>query len=317
MAYHNRERVTVEIGNPEGKKMTDEKKGSDITRREFLEKAGKLGGAFLLSSLTGRAIAGEWEQGSMEFWHGAAFRQDCVDASGEADGKIRALVDGSWKDYSTVPLPAEFLEWNLGSRREVLENISLLVRGEGGSPPSLAGPHNAAMATRGGHRRDSILTINNAFKGMGLCPRRELIGEYIDHMNDTMQGSMQDKLGFLTGIYADSGNFDLTKMVSLELYATPDFETHTFLNLMTDPVTSLVFLDSLSFEVRGIGQLVDAGDETAEEYARSIVTYTNLAHSYFHGDFPRLFPGILVHVLEVFDNTPGTGRGVRLAPALI
>lgn len=306
-----------DLGSTEGGVMTDEKNGKDMTRREFLERAGKLGGAFILSSLAGKAIAGEWEQGSMEFWSGNAFVQDCVDAGGEAEGRVRALVDGTWQDYSTVSLPDEFLEWNLTARLSVLENISMMVSGQGGAPPSLAGPHNAAMATRGGMRRDSRLTINNAFKGMGLCPRRDLIQGYIEHMNETIQGPMQDKLDFLSDIYSDSSNFDVTKMVSLELYATPDFETHTFLNLMTDPVTSLVFLDSRSFEVRGIGQLVDPGDESAGSYARDIVTYTNLAHSYFHGDFPRLFPGILVHVVEVFDNTPGTGRGVRIAPALI
>ena len=86
---------------------------------------------------------------------------------------------------------------------------------------------------------------------------------------------------------------------------------------MVNPVTSLVFLANSSFEVRGVGQLVDPDNVSVDEYAKNIVTYTNLAHSYFHGDFPRLFPGILVHVVEVFDNSPGSGRGVRIAPPLI
>ncbi len=300
-----------------GSEMADKEKGKEITRREFLEKAGKLGGAILLSSLAGKALAGEWEQGMTDLWTGATFLQDNVDASRESDGIIRAVIDGNWQDFDTIVLPREFVDWNLNARLEVLENISLMMRGEGGSPPSLAGPHNAAMATTGGHRRDSRLTINNAFKGMGLCPKRELINGFIEHLNDTMQGPMPEKLGFLTGLYSDEHNFDLTKMISLELYSTPDFETHTFLNLMANPVTSLVFLANSSFEVRGVGQLVDPGNDSAGEYARNIVTYTNLAHSYFHGDFPRLFPGILVHVVEVFDNSPGSGRGVRIAPPLI
>lgn len=124
---------------------------------------------------------------------------------------------------------------------------------------------------------------------------------------------MEEKVQFLKDLYSDRSNFDTTKLVSLELYSTPTFETHTFINLMHNPVTSLVFLDSKSYEVRGVGQLVDHSGGESLDYASQIVEYTNIAHSYFHGEFPRMFPGILVHVLETFDNTPGTGRGVLVA----
>lgn len=283
-----------------------------ITRRRFLEKAGRLGGAAIVSSLAGTAgFAQELEGVVMDgFWAGGAFRQDCVDASGEENGIVRARVGGAWREYRPIRLPQAFVDWNLNSRLEMLSGLSDLMAGRAGAPPSLSGPHNAAMATTGFRRGDSVLEVNNAFKGMGLCPSRETIRDRITEMNDTMRAPMPEKIGFLHRMYSDAANFDLSKLISLELYSTPEFETHTFLNLMTEPVTSLVFLDSLSFEVRGIGQLVDHGDEDAGEYARSIVEYTNIAHTYFHGDFPRMFPGILVHVVEVFDNTPGTGRGV-------
>ncbi len=281
-----------------------------MDRREFLEKAGKASGALLLSSIAGKAIAGEMEQGVAELWTSGSFYQDCVDISREAQGVIKAKVDGVWGDYNTAELPEEFLEWNLSSRIEVLDDLLSLMTGQGGSPPSLAGPHNAAMATRGAKRKDSILTINNAFKGMGLCPKREIIVEKIEYMRANLEASMPVKIQYLKDLYSTSDNFDLTKMVSLELYSTPTFETHTFINLMQEPVTSLVFLDSKSYETRGIGQLVDVEDASCGEYATQIVEYTNLAHSFFHGEFPRLFPGILVHILETFDNTPGTGRGI-------
>lgn len=281
-----------------------------MDRREFLEKAGKASGALLISSFAGKALAGEMEQGSIQLWDSGSFLQDCVDATNEAQGTIRAKVDGLWGDYNTADLPREFLDWNLTARKEVLDKILNMMTGQGGSPPSLAGPHNAAMATKGARRNDSILTINNAFKGMGLCPKRELIAEKIQYMRDNSTAPMPEKIAYLNDLYSTSDNFDLTKLISLELYSTPSFETHTFINLMKEPVTSLVFLDSKSYEVRGIGQLVDADDTTCSEYARQIVEYTNLAHSFFHGEFPRMFPGILVHVIETFDNTPGTGRGV-------
>jgi hypothetical protein len=209
------------------------------------------------------------------------------------------------------------MDWNLTARLDVLDNIASMFSGQGGSPPSLAGPHNAAMATWGGRRADSVLTINNAFKGMGLCPRRDIIKGKMTEMEELMQGGMGPRLQFLRDLYSSGDNFDLTKMISLELYSTPEFETHTFINLMERPTTSLVFLDSKSYEVRGIGQLVPPDDPSAGEYATDIVRYTNMAHSFFHGDFPRLYPGILVHVTAVFDNSPGTGRGVRVAPPLV
>lgn len=283
-----------------------------MDRREFLEKAGKAGGALLLSSLTGRVFAGEMEQGMNELWGSGTFIQDCVDASGEAEGIVRARVDGTWNEYRTASLPDRFMDWNLSSRIDVLDGILAMMTGQGGAPPSLAGPHNAAMATRGARRNDSILEINNAFKGMGLCPGREVISDRIAHMRETADAPMDEKVAYLRDFYTDGSNFDRTKLVSLELYSTPNFETHTFINLMHEPVTSLVFLDDKSYEVRGIGQLVDYS-ENDTGYASRIVEYTNLAHSYFHGDFPRMFPGILVHVLETFDNTPGTGRGVLVS----
>lgn len=301
--------------------MTPEERGNGarLTRREFLGKAGKLGGAVMLSGVAVKALAGEWEQGMQEFWTDGTFRHETVDASREAEGIIRAKLDGSWKEFATQELPPEFMEWNLTARLDMLSNIGMMFSGQGGTPPSLAGPHNAAMATWGGRRADSDMEINNAFKGMGLCPRREIIKDLLTVLEQGMAEGMgmPERVQFLADLYADSGNFDLTKMISLELYSTPDFETHTFLNLMERPTASLVFLDSLSFEVRGIGQLVAPGDSTAGDYAQDITTYTNLAHSFFHGDFPRLFPGILLHVTSVYDNTPGTGRGVRIAPPLV
>ncbi|NOQ21318.1 MAG: hypothetical protein GQ565_01535 [Candidatus Aegiribacteria sp.] len=294
-----------------------EESKKNLNRRQFLGKAGKLGGAALLSSFAGKALAGEWEQGMEEFWTDGTFKQDTVDASREAEGIVRALIDGTWEEFSTLQLPQPFMDWNLSARLEMLENISMMFSGEGGSPPSLAGPHNAAMATWGGSRADSRLEINNAFKGMGMCPARLIIKDLLAEMEELMSGGMGPRLQYLMNLYSDAANFDLTKMISLELYSTPEFETHTFINLMERPTTSLVFLDDKSYEVRGIGQLVAPGDTEAGDYAVDIVKYTNMAHTLFHGDFPRLYPGILVHVTAVFDNTPGTGRGVRIAPPLV
>lgn len=289
--------------------------GDGMSRRRFFEKLGLVGGALLVSGAAGRkALGGYMEHGETAYWTSGIFHHDAVDSSGEESGIVRALLGGSWHEFQTIELPAEFMEWNISARLEVLQDLSVLMSGGEGSPPSLAGPHNAAVATCGGGRRDSRLGINNAFKGMGLCPRRDRIVELMERMESTRDAPMPSRLRFLTDLYSDPSNFDLTKLVSLELYTTEDFETHTFLNLMAHPEVSLVFLDSLSYEIRGIGELVHPADDLEPRYLKDIVRYTNMAHSYFHGEFPRLFPGIIVHVTEVFDNSPGTGRGVRLAP---
>jgi hypothetical protein len=289
-----------------------------MNRRQFFGKVGKIGGAVVLGSVAGKAFAGEWEQGLTEWWTNGAFRQGCIDVSREAEGIVRGKVDGEWREFATASLPDTFMRWNLEARLQVLDSIAEMMRGGEGSGPSLAGPHSAAMATYGGSRRDSGFTVNNAYKGMGLCPVRDRIGGFIQTMQDTVgSASMPERLDVLRNLYSDQSNFDLTKMVSLELYSTPDFETHTFLNLMENPSTSLVFLDTTSFEVRGLCELVDPTDTSAPQYARDILTYTNLAHSYFHGEFPRLFPAILVHITEVFDNSPGSGLGVRVVPPLL
>jgi len=292
-----------------------------MDRRQFFRRAGRAGIAAVLGSVAGgilgrRAEAGDLEHGGVALWDSGLFRQDNVDLSGEDDGIIRARTGGVWTDYPVTPLPDRFMDWNLAARRAMLDSISDMMSGKGGPGPSLAGPHNAAMATCGVRRRDSLLEINNAFKGIGMCPSRSRVKELIRHMSDTADAPMPERIATLASLYGDAANFDRTRLITLELYATPSFETHTFLNLMENPVTSLVFLDSTSFEVRGIAELVHPADTGAPEYSRDLVTYTNLAHSYFHGEFPRLFPGIVVHVTEVFDNSPGTGLGVRIAPPL-
>jgi len=291
-----------------------------MDRRQFFRKAGKAGAAAVLGSvagglLGGRASAGEWEQGPVEHWEGGLFRQRNIDLSREAEGIVSARVDGEWADYPRTPLPGAFMDWNLGARLEMLSSISAMMGGGGGSGPSLAGPHNAAMATYSVRRRDSLLTINNAYKGIGMCPTRDRVKDLIQHMRDTAEAPMPEKLSTLTSLYSDAANFDATRLITLELYSTESFETHTFINVMENPATSLVYLDGTSFEVRGVAELVHPEDDQALEYSRDLVTYTNLAHSYFHGEFPRLFPGIIVHVVEVFDNSPGSGLGVRVAPA--
>jgi hypothetical protein len=124
---------------------------------------------------------------------------------------------------------------------------------------------------------------------------------------------MAEKLKILENIYSEDGLLDRRKQVSLELYTQRDFETHTFLNIMSNPSVSVVFLDIPSYEIRAIARLVHPDDETAAPDEKRIVYYVNLVHDYFHGESPRKSIGMIFHVIEVFDNSPAK-RGIRVIP---
>ncbi len=281
---------------------------SNVTRRGFIRlSAASVPALFLMSGIR-RLFAGEREHVEVNLWKGGSFVQTNVDMERYADGMIRAQVDGRWGEYSIRELPQDFIDWNISDRLEVLEKIS---RGE---MPTLGGPHSASVASYGGGRLDTDFTINNAVKGLGFVPRKERIEETMERLERTMETAMSDKLELLKGVYTEEGLLDRTKQVSLELYTQPDFETHTFLNLMSNPSVSIVFLDIPSYEIRAIVRLVHPEDQSASQEERNIVRYSNLVHDYFHGKAPRKSIGMIFHVIEVFDNSPRS-RGVRVVPA--
>ncbi len=277
-----------------------------MNRREFLKRFG--GGMILLS--TG-LLGSQWEHGDKNYWEKGIFKQHNIDTSRvEKDGVVRIFINGEWKEYRVVELPEEFIKWNLERRIEDIEGIKK------GKMPTLAGPHNAAIASFGGRRRDSNFTINNAIKGTGMAPRRDRIKGIIEKIEKTRNNPLPEKLEVLKSLYQDRDNWDMRKQISLELYSQPDFETHSFLNIMEHPVVSIVYLSYPSFELRCAARLVHPEDDDVSEYEKDLVRYTNLIHSYFHGEFSRDFIGMIFHVLEVFDNTPGKKKGIRVVPPL-
>ncbi|RKX71330.1 hypothetical protein DRP53_01830 [candidate division WOR-3 bacterium] len=269
-----------------------------LSRRGFFKTV--IGGLFF-----SRLFGGRWEHSEKSFWKGNTFIQDNIRIL--KDG-IEARINGKWRCFQRVELSDAFMEWNLKRRIETLDRI------KEGKRPDLAGPHSAAIATYGTRRLDSQFTINNAVKGLGFLPRKEILVDTIKEMERTISDPMKQKLDFLKKIYQNRKNLDRTKQVSLELYTTKDFETHTFLNLMENPVASIVFLDFPSYEIRALVQVLHPENKKLTQYERNILRYVNLSHSYFHGRFEREFIGLVFHVIELFDNTPGRMRGVRVVP---
>jgi hypothetical protein len=147
-----------------------------------------------------------------------------------------------------------------------------------------------------------------------LAPKDENIDTAISRLRDTYESSMSEKMDVLKSFYENPDFIDWRKQTSLELYATPDFETHTFLNVMDNPIATLVFLDIPSLELRTIARIVHPDDKTALPSEKKLLEFVNLAHSYMHGEFPRLYPLLLFYIVEEFDNTPGRMRGIRVVP---
>jgi hypothetical protein len=281
------------------------------------------------------------EHGTMAYWHDVKFapdttdptgkrgrwsgwfHQDDVDASKLKDGIIRGKIDGQWQDLKVVSLPDDFCEWNFGKRQEQLGVIAKMMAMPPGAmggmvKPEISGPHNAMVASHGMKRKDSEFDINNAVKGTGWLPTPEKLPEMLALLKSTWNDSMDKKLSLLESLYTKAtGNYDRTKQASLELYSQPNFETHSFLNQMVDPGVAVVYLDlPKSYELRCVAQMLHPDDPGLSEYEKQVVEYINLVHDYFHGQAPRKSIGVIYHVVQVFDNSPGKMRGQRVVPLL-
>lgn len=281
------------------------------------------------------------EHGAAAYWHDVSFtpdtsdpsgkrgrwagwfHQDVVDVSRLKEGVIRGKIGGQWQELKVVSLPDDFCEWNFGKRREQLQFIArMMAMPEAGMGsmlrPEVSGPHNAMVASHGNQRKDSEFDINNAVKGTGWLPKPEKLPEMIAWLRQTGDDSMAGKLARLESLYTKATDvYDRTKQVSLELYAQPNFETHTFLNQMADPGVAVVYLDlPKSYELRCVAQMLHPDDPGLSDYEQQVVEYVNLIHDYFHGQSPRKSIAVIYHVVQVFDNSPGRMRGRRVVPPL-
>lgn len=280
-----------------------------MTRRKFLKFLGIIPALFIsIKSLPKTLWAGKLEHSNKNFWQDSRFIQKTVDMAGYNNSKIRAHIDGKWKEFTLVEAGNDFAEWNLKRRLEFIEGIKT------GRMPELGGPHSGVVATYGLRRFDSHFTLNNTVKGTGLAPRDDKLDVAIKLLKDTYDKSMSEKMDVLKSLYEKKDFFDWRKQTSLELYTTKDFETHTFLNIMENPVATIVFMDIPTYELRTIARIVHPDDKTALPHEQKLLEFVNLAHEYMHGKFSTVFPVLIFYIIEVFDNTPGTKRGVRIVP---
>ena len=258
------------------------------------------------------------------FWKDGYSLQTVAETQQENSDIIRALIDGEWQEFNTVSFPENFMNWNVERRMESIDFFRNMLTGkkDTGSGPELAGPHNGIVATSGFKRKDTSFALNNAVKGMGFLPRADRIDEIIIMMEKSFDAPLLEKLDSLAYLYENAADiFDLDKQISLELYATPEFMTQSFLNQMTNPVSTIVYLDIPSYKLKTITRLIHPDDPDLTEYEKKMIKYVNLVHSYFHGHFSRDFITVVYSVIEIFDNSPrgkdpSTGMGQKILPLL-
>jgi len=258
---------------------------------------------------------------SEEFWQNNYFRQTNVITPAASDSKIKAKIDGSWKSFTLHEFPGKFMEWNVEERTKTIQTIEKMFKNPGKDmqQPRLAGPHNGIVASYGFKRSDSNFKLNNAVKGMGFLPKRNKIDSVLNLLETTNDDPMMEKLTILKSFYKNADKlFDKDRQVSLELYTTPKWETQSFLNQMSHPVSTIVFLDIPSYKLKTIVRLLDPNDPELTEYEKKVVDYTNLVHSYFHGKFSKIFPTVIYYVVEIYDNSPGDADAIghRIVPPL-
>ena len=304
----------------------------EISRRSLL----KVGGAATLAAgalaSSGRAVAGDGTDptgyegldtlgASREsYWNktGEYFLQKTVDMSKINQGIIRARVHGVWRDYLIRGVDDAFFKFNIAMRKKTLD---VMMTGQYGMYNDA---HNGAVGSYGSNRGDSSFILNVAFKGMGWVPKPDELDARIKEYSDNYTATQMKKMQILYAGYNNPDMWDRRFIGSLELYTERDYETHTFLNQMVNPVSTLCTLADESYEFRCIVRLVHHKDPNLTPYEQQVVTYLNYAHDFFHGgpDPSNLTVhniGVMYFVVEEFDNSPwgmtGTAGGMQRVPA--
>ncbi|RKY18575.1 MAG: hypothetical protein DRP63_01910 [Planctomycetota bacterium] len=241
------------------------------------------------------------------FWRDGYCRQTTINTSRLSEGIISAQIDGKWQQFRLGRLPDGFIQWAV--KKRATEPAK--------DPSGFLAAHCGLVATYGCPRSDSNFHINNAAKGIGFLPKPNKIAEINRIIENAFNKPLKERLSLLRKFYQDFDTyFDRTRLVSLELYSKAKFETQTFINQMTNPACSIVFLDMTSYELKAIAHLLHPDDPNLSEYEKEVVRFANLMHDFGHGakriSVPK-FITVIYYITEVFDNSPRS-KGRRVSP---
>lgn len=307
------------------------KKGMD--RRSFLKWSGlSILTTFILDKVRPSLAEGREKDYWNEFGY---FHQDNIDISNIKDEIIRAKLCGSrngWQNYNVVSADQGFIDWNFTER---LNRIDMMI---GGEMPAFGGAHNPFVASYGGvlpHPDDwnrSQFSLNNAVKSMGLTPKEDKVDDIIQGLYEHWLSSEIQRLQHLKKIYANRDLWDMNKQISLELYAYPGHNTHSFRNWMKNPLATIGFMATElqfsppppklpSYELRAVAHMIHPLDPAVDEYELKLTKFANTIRDFFHhvqGQPPPepedMAIGVIYYICEGFDNYWGSeGQSNRVA----
>lgn len=308
----------------------EKQNGNGIARRSLM----KLGGLSLLSlgalNFTNlkNAFAGEkkWNEPGITgniawYWDDKGHPvQRTVDTGKLQDGKIKARVDGKWSEFAVKEVDQGFRDFQSKALVEIYNKIIET------SSPVFGGIYCPCIISNGGiPRGDSKFKLNGAYKFVFPCPKEE----HIDEITQGLLDRAEDDKGRREWMRENWGNQDLWNYSILvgrdetvqgpkdertnDLYR----ETHSFRNLMENPLATLLFLSSNSFtsyEARTICHYVgiDKLQDTVDTYEKKISKFINIL-GYTSHKVDKTFPGMIFYVIEEFDNSMIVGKeGMRV-----
>lgn len=312
---------------------TKETEGKGLGRRSFLKWTGlSLLTSNILSFINPRISFANGLEVKKNYWRKNPDGEDyCVHnrvrMSSLSPDYIYAKVDNWWRKYPVREIQNEFMEWYLEEKLRRYQDM------REGNEIWWGGHHHPAVATYGNRRGrgDSMFHLNNTSKGVGVCPKYEKLVEVNDYIENHQDLPGQELLAYLENLYSDPDNFDPTKLVSIEYYTkNPDLErvtgykeTHTFLNMMENPMCNLCFLavwkSNYGTEIRAIPYLIDPANPNLTEEEKQYVKYPTNLYTWYHKK-EASYIACYYFVVETFSqgtlpsdsNEPG--RGVRVVP---
>jgi hypothetical protein len=305
------------------KTMTIEKKTQVMKRRNFL----KLSGISLLSlpfiAKAKVAYGRPFDRLFGGYWVGPEDGRYCVHRTvytGDVDsGYIWARVDGWWRRFQIREAEENFWAWNFDERMK-----RLLIQYEPEWDAVAGGPAQPHIATYGNPkgRGDSTFHLNSKVIYQSLAPKEEHCEEINNTMFDMIEAGAnwdKDVLPWWVEIHENRDLWCKDRQVGLEVFTTPEFETHTFLNLMENPVATMgyhaIYDNNISYELRCIAQIAHPRDPNLSDYEKGLALHTSLqivlAHGFASPDFIYDIPGVIYYHIEEFDNSFGA-QGKKL-----
>ncbi|MCX5904928.1 MAG: hypothetical protein NTV89_15985 [Proteobacteria bacterium] len=300
-----------------------------VARRSFM----KIGGLSFLSmmSLGGakKLFAGEYQDTWKEFgydgnipwyWNEKGYpAHKTVNVSKLSEGTISARVDKRWRQFKITEPDINYKNFESNGMVNVYNKLLE------GVVAMFGGVYCPTIISYGGiPRGDSKFTLNGACKFMFPCPKESEIQGIIDGLKQHASDPKARREWFRDK-FANKDLWDFTRLVSRDETVVkpgeekPDTlyrETHTFRNLMENPLAVILFVsntDNQSYELRTIGHYVHKDDEAANSYERKIAEFINTYANVSHG-LNANFPAIIFYTIEEFNNSMEVGKeGARVA----